>query len=332
MDFKKLWKQVQSKKHHIKLQLGDEQIVWLICLGISLAFWLGVKLDQSYTTQIQVRITWQVPDSLAWTHPPPKTMYVEVKGRGWDLLAQSLWRSDPVLFFPLNARNTPTVSRPEIIAQIEAQIHPGLSIQRLEHDYLPISLEAKRIKKVPIYLQLKDISFAKGYYLTDSIKAIPDSARVEGPFSIIDPILQWPTEPISLHNIDGFQQITVQLQSPFLPVLRISPQQVQVVIPAERYTEKVLHQPVVVLNDSNSIRIHPDHVRLSFELPMSHFDQVDTSDFLIVADLRKLTPGSKLTTTPLHLMKSPPLVRHVRFSPPAVSFYFVQAEKTENPQ
>ncbi len=310
----------------IRLPQGEERLVWLVCFGISLVFWLFVKLDHTYTTRIQARISWQLPDSLAWYSLPPTEMAVEISGEGWDLLAQEMWRSDPVLFFPVGSRSQQTISRAEIIAQLESQLHPAVDIVWLQLDYIPLHIERRLVRRLPVQVQIQRLTLAKGYAIVDSIRAIPDTVTVSGPLSLVHKLTACPTEPIVAENVEGPLEREVALQLPQPQLLSVQPERVRVRIPAERFTEKTLLQPVAILGDTARIHIQPQRVQLVFELPVSLYSEVDTSDFLLVADLRQLAGERRLTTVPLHLMKSPPLVRNVRFIPPAVSFYVVQPQ------
>lgn len=300
--------------------------MWLICFGISLVFWLFVKLDHSYTTRFHVRIAWQLPDSLAWYSLPPTETNVEVSGEGWDLLAQEMWRSDPVLFFPVGSRSQQTISRAEIIAQLESQLHPAVDIVWLQLDYIPLHVERRLTRRLPVRVQIRTLTLAKGYTLIDSIHANPDTVTVSGPLSLVSKLAACPTEPLVAENVDGPLEREVAIQVPQPQLLSVQPERVRVRIPAERLTEKTLLQPIAILGDTAHIHIQPQRVQLVFEVPVSLYNEVDTSDFLLVADLRQLAEKSTLTTVPLHLMKSPPLVRNVRFTPPAISFYVLQAQ------
>ncbi len=313
-----------SKLGSLLPEAGDRR-VWLICFGISLVFWFFVKLDNSYTTTIVAHITWQLPDSLAWRELPPETMQVEISGEGWDLLAQSLWRSDPVLYFPVGRRNNATVSRDEIISQLESQLHPDIEVVRLEFDFLPIRVERRLVRRVPVLVPTQRVSIAPGYVLTDSIRAVPDTVAISGPASLVQTIEFVQTMPLEATEVSAPLEETVPIQLPEAELLHAQPAEVKVLVRAERLTEKVLRQPVTVLGDTAHIRIQPTHVQLLVELPVGKYETVDTTDFRVVADLRGLKPGSNQTTVPLHLMQSPSFVRNVRFTPQAVSFYFVEA-------
>ena len=302
---------------------AEDRRVWLVCFCISLVFWLFVKLDNSYTTTIAVHITWQLPDTLAWHELPPETMQVEVSGEGWELLAQSLWRSDPVLYFPVGQRSNAMVSRDEIISQLESHLHPDIEVVRLEYDFLPIRVERRLVRRVPVRVPTQKVSIASGYVLTDSIRAVPDTVEISGPASLVQTIDHVQTQPLEASEVSAPLEHTVPIQLPHADLLRARPDKVKVRVQVERLTEKALIQPVTILGDTAHVRIQPTHVQLLVELPVGKYETVDTSDFRVVADLRGLEPGSNQTTVPLHLMQSPPFVRNVRFTPQAVSFYFV---------
>ncbi len=302
----------------------EDRRVWLVCFGISLTFWLFVKLDRPYTTMLPVRITWQLPDSLAWRELPPSAMSVEVAGEGWDLLAQSLWRSDPVLFFPVGRRSNNTIGRDEIIAQLESQLHPNVDIVRLEHDFILLEVERRLVRRVPVKVRMQAFSLAPGYVLVDSIQVVPDTVEVSGPASLVQTIAYCETAPLEALSVSAPLVRTLPIELPDPHLLSVHPESVEVQVQVERITEKALMQPIMVLGDTARIRIQPTHVRLVFELPVSKYDMVDTTAFAVVADLRGLAPGSNQTTLPLHLMQSPPYVRNVRFTPQAVTFFFVE--------
>ena len=84
MEFKRL--HIEIDKEAIRAFFKTDRGILLISMGISLFFWLLVKLSQNYKTQREVLINYNLPEDMAFLVIPPEKINVTLDGRGWDLM------------------------------------------------------------------------------------------------------------------------------------------------------------------------------------------------------------------------------------------------------
>ena len=91
----------------------------------------------------------------------------------------------------------------------------------------------------------------------------------------------------------------------------------------EKFTEKSLFVEVQVARGMRKIKYFPTKVKVTFQVGLSQFDQVNSSDFYIEAGVDSTTaPG--ITSAPLILKQHPGHVRSIRMFPDQVDFLYVE--------
>ena len=103
--------------------------------------------------------------------------------------------------------------------------------------------------------------------------------------------------------------------------LSIYPKNIQVTVPVDEFTEKVLQVPVKVINNSSyeDVKIFPQKVKVTFITALSRYPQVDEDFFEATADL-DLWRKHAYKMLPVVLSKIPEYCKVVKIEPQNVDF------------
>ena len=302
-------------------QLKADRAILLICLGIALAFWLPTKMAQTYQTEKKVALRFQLPPNTAFAQSPPQDMIVVVEGRGWDLLFDRLRSRQVKLNFTLGSTRNLYRNRGQLRKDILDRLYSlDLKIVELNYEELKLTVEPILRKKVPVFFNGK-LDFRDDYFLKWPLRIRPDSVQISGPESKIQRTDFLRTYAKEFVNLDASFKYELPLALP--REFQANPSKVMLYADIEKFTEKSLFVDVRVAKGMRKIKYFPTKVKVTFQVGLSQFDLVNSSDFHIEAGLDSTTaPG--VTSAPLILKQHPGHVRSIRIFPNQVDFLYVE--------
>ncbi len=289
-------------------------------MGIALIFWLLVKLSRDYPARKTVHLEYEVPNGKTFASSPPSRLDVQIAGRGWELMFDYLLHPRLEVMLQLQDENQLELSQAALRKRIERKITFN-SIRILENSYDPIqvSLEEGLSKKVPIVLN-DSLQIVPGYIRQGPIQLKPDSVQINGPISLVEPITKWETVPLRIEEVKSniTKQIPLVAAS---PELQLSTKNVRVSIQMEQVTEKALFIPLQVRNAPDSLKYFPEKVKVTCTIGLSHYNNIDTSDFSVEIDLKKVPLSEGKHTLPIQMTKKPNEALSVQFTPKSAEFF-----------
>jgi len=103
--------------------------------------------------------------------------------------------------------------------------------------------------------------------------------------------------------------------------LNVYPKYVQVTVPVDEFTEKVLQIPVTLINnkDYSSIKIFPQKVKVTFTTALNRYAEIDENFFEATADL-ELWRSRGYKVLPVVLTKIPSFCKIISIEPPNIDF------------
>lgn len=302
-------------------RLKADRAILLICLGIALALWIPTKMAQVYKAEKKVFLDFRLPQNHTFSRLPPKDMVVVVEGTGWNLLYDFIIAAHVRLTYDLRYSRTFRLSRGQLRTDILNRLFSDkLKIVELNYDDLQFNLEPVLTKKVPVFFS-GALHFEKDYNLKAPLHLTPDSVTVSGPDSQIRPLLALSTDSMDFQNLS--QSFTRTLSFALKPEWSAQPDRVTLDVQVEKFTEKSLFVPVTLPEHSDSIKYFPTQVRVVFQVGLSRYSEVRSSDFSIEAEFDTSgapTPGS----LPLLLSHPPAFIRNVRVFPETVDYLIVE--------
>jgi YbbR domain-containing protein len=103
--------------------------------------------------------------------------------------------------------------------------------------------------------------------------------------------------------------------------LSVYPRSVQVNVPVEEFTEKVLEIPVKLINNNNGmdVKIFPEKVKVTFTIALSKYEDTDEDLFEATADL-DLWRLHNYKVLPVKISKMPDYCKIVKIEPRTLDF------------
>lgn len=312
----------------IEFSLREDRAILMICIGIALIFWLLVKLSQNYFSEKEVIINFDLPEEKAFTLFPPTDMIAEVEGTGWDLMFSYFSSRKIKLYYDLTQSDGLYLNRGQLRGDLLKNLAVnGVRITEVNYDNLELPLEDKMSLKIPVKLAA-NLTFSPGYDLQDQVVISPDSVSISGPVSLLQNIQYWETDSINVKDLKGNLSKTLLLKKPPLEI-QLSNQEVEAEIMVEQITEGSVFVPITVNNASDSIKIFPQSIKLTFLLGLSRFNEVKADDFKVEVDLAGLEISEDKNTAPISLKMAPSFVKNVQFSPKSAEFFILKKEEEE---
>ncbi len=311
-----------------KLNLREDRAILIICIGIALVFWLLVKMSQTYRTERQVKLNFVLPDDRAFAEMPPRDVRVQLEGSGWDLMFEFFSNSEIPLFYDLRETDQLILNRGQLRTDIFNNLSSNdLKITEVNYDDINVTLEKKASKRVPVEPAI-DLVLDPEYHLRRPVTITPDSVRLIGPASKIEPVEKWRTDSVVLSGVRSDKKVSLPLQKPPNEVI-LGTQSVEVQIEVEQFTEKSLFVPLTIRNAPDSLRLFPQRIKLTCVVGLSDYNRVTSKDFMVEVDLKDVPVSEDKNTAPIQLVSQPHFVKNVKFSPKSAEFYFVKQKKEE---
>ncbi len=305
---------------------------WLlaICMGLSLVLWLITKMGQNYDYAYTIELEYYLPEGFAFRQMPPRQLTLSVSGSGWNMLKYNIAGKKKK---KLNLEITQTTDHTLFPSRIKTQINKSLRNFNLymtssSPEVLEIYLDTLARKKVPLILQGKIETSPIRHLLRPPVLK-PDSIQISGAKSLLEGISQWPTAKIEKTDIDESMEIPIKVAPPENELLKISPQEVKLLIEVEELLQKEFFVPVKIVNppQSDSLAIFPAQVQVKTSVGRSYYDSLQPTDFEVIADFSQVKPGSDQTTLALQWGKKPAYVESANFSPQAIELRLFKKEE-----
>ncbi|PHN08350.1 YbbR-like domain-containing protein [Flavilitoribacter nigricans] len=317
-----------------QFKLQEDRAILLSCIGIALVFWILVKLSQEYTSQKQVSFTYLAPEDLALTNIPPDDVYATLKGTGWNLMFEYLANSTIPVHFNIGEVGEFNLNRAQLRAELLAALaSKELDITEINYDEINLRAEEKSTKRVPLRFRLR-LEFAPEHHLSAPLRIDPDSVTLTGAYSVLNNFTSWPTDTLEFLDLTNTVTLAIPVQKP-PPEIQLSARETELTIPVESYTEKSFFVPVTLKNPpSDSLKVFPDKIKVSFAVGLSQYDSVHYTDFQLMADLKATSLEKGKNTVPVEITAQPKAVKNVVLSRKSVEFFILKPEenKTDKPQ
>jgi hypothetical protein len=283
---------------------------------------LNDDYEKEYTIPLRMK---NVPENVVLTSELSSNMKITVKDRGTVLVNYS-WgqRLLPVnLDFMEYSDKGSHVRIPAmtLAKKIAAQLNQSTKLLSIKPDTLEFIYTKGAVKVVPVRMQ-GTITPERQYYVSDTI-FLPDSVKVYAPKAILDTITGAYTKPVSLEGVSD----TVNQRLSFAPVkgARFVPNYTDMELKVDVFAEKTVDVSVVGINFPHDkvLRTFPAKAKVTFQVGLSRFMEVDADDFLLVVDYNDLQ-GENADKCKLVLKEKPEEVKHVRMNPSEMDYIIEQ--------
>ncbi|GAB4139063.1 MAG: hypothetical protein Fur0041_14130 [Bacteroidia bacterium] len=297
---------------------------FIICLIISGAAWLLHELSKEYRVVIRVPVHYQnLPSGKLVAVDLPDSLSAEVEGSGFMILAYK-WTNviEPLALDASKARSMGkgdyAMTTNASADRIGGAIGHGLQVIRLIPDTIVLSFQGRSEKRVPVRPKVH-ASFAPMYRQGDSILVSPAYVLISGPEALISKISYVETEEKDFQNLDKNVNDNVKVVIPGSNTqVTAWPQQVNISIAVGKYTEGTVEIPIENVNEPADVllKTFPDHVTISYQIPVEQFSSIKPGMFRAVVDYNKIKTGSN--TAEVEIVRQPISIRNIKVKPEKV--------------
>lgn len=265
-------------------------LVWTTCMLIAIAAWLFMALNNKYPYTVKTVLKYNnIPQKKAFHPLQSDTVDLKVEGSGWQLLFSRLRikpQSIAISLEKLSNRNFILFS--EQLYNVNEQLETSQKIISVKPDTLYFDFSEKTVKRVPVKLQ-SEITFVKQYGISNPIEITPDYVTISGPEEELKKIKEWETDSLNLDDVQHTAKKMVAMTQSKMKNVSIFPASVEVKIPVDEFTEKVLEIPLKVINNREyySVKLYPRKVKVTFLVALSKYNQVNEEFIEAVVDLNE---------------------------------------------
>ena len=313
-------------KDFLLAKKSREFLIFLFFMFVSFSFWLLQVLNDDYETEYTMSLRMvDVPENVVMTSELPSGLKVTLKDKG-TVLTNYSWGHGLLpltLDFAEYSDKGNHVRIPSITLakKISSQLNQSTKLVSIKPDTLEFIYTKGAGRTVPVKV-CGTITPERQYYVSDTIFS-PDSVRVYAPKSILDTITAAYTKTVDFEGVSD----TVRKRVSIAPVkgARFIPDYSDLTLKVDVYAEKTVDVPVVGVNFPHDkvLRTFPSKVKVTFQIGLSRFMEVDADDFQVVVDYNDLQNegGDKCR---LQLKEMPKGVNHVRVNPKEMDYIIEQ--------
>ncbi len=297
-------------------------LVLVTCLLIAIAAWLFMALNNKYPYTVKTVLKYNsIPQKKAFHPLQSDTVDLQVEGSGWQLLFARLRikpQSISISLEKLNNRNFILFS--EQLYNVNNQLETSQKIISVKPDTLYFDFSEKTVKRVPVKL-VSELSFLRQYNASGPIDITPDYVTISGPEQELERIKEWKTDSLKLDDVQYTSKSIVAMTQSKMKNVSIFPASVEVKVPVDEFTEKVLEVPLKVINNREyySVKLYPRKVKITFLVALSKYHQVNEEFIEAVVDMNewKNLNHNKLR---VRIMRFPDFCKMIQVNPGKVDF------------
>lgn len=274
--------------------------VFIICLAVSVVIWTMIKLSEAFTTQIIVPLKYTgLPEGKVLINQVDSVIKIEVHEQGFLLLGHKyLSNIEPFTIDLTKYRLRRHGGVYETVINTHNWAYSLISnygikgdIVSMYPDTILFQFANEGTKIVPVVANV-NTTFRKQFFLYDSIKITPSKVTIAGLPGQIDTIRFVSTENATYSNLD--EPITEKLKLVIpegIQNLDIEPDEVEVSIQVEKFTEGEISIPVKIINNTRNLKIKlfPDKVKITYLAALVDYKKINPDLFSTVVDASEIS-------------------------------------------
>lgn len=318
------------KFNKVSFQLKPKRgfLIFLMCFVISLLSWITLKLSKTYAIQFQFNICYyHIPNEIEIEERSDSLVNVTIKDKGYNLLLNKYLYGDKNIFIDvsklINIKEHFSIYPSSILADALRNQKSISSIDHIDLESVKLFYYHKSQKKVPVY-SLMNWSTKKQYFVSDSIRILPDSVWVFGKKEDLSKINFVTTKNSTVTDLkySYFGQYELFTKSSTNNSIRIAPSSAMIVVPVERYTESTIQCKIEdTYNDEYGLKTFPNNVGITFYVAVSKYKEIVDTNFSLRLDFSQNIGENR---APVIITKMPKNIKVVKVNPEIVEYLKVK--------
>lgn len=292
-------------------------LVIATCVLLSLVLWLSLTLQEQRTVSVAFPVEVEgVAEGQAFTERPPSTVRVQLQGTGMDLLR--------LAFNPPTIRVEAGGDELNVEEAIDLPSANDARVESIQPRVIDVRMEPRVERVLPVRSRLA-IHPASTYELIDSPSFEPDSVTVAGAKSVISSLESWPTDSLTLENVQDTLRRAVPLQDTLSGLVERSTDQVTAIVQTGRFAEENREVTVEVTGvpaGQDLITLQPSTVTIRYRVLFEQlFESRRSSEFFATVSYSEIRRDTTGFVEPQIHVPSGLVIRDPEPIPPRVRYY-----------
>ncbi len=293
-------------------------------LLISTVFWFLNVLGEEYTESISYPVKYiNLPENKAESKPLPSRLELKISTSGYRLLDYYLTANIPQVIIDYNNIKAKTILGKykyiltKDLSEDILRVFKSVNIKSINPDTIVFDFHQILKKKVAVQ-PLATYTLANGFVEKGKMFSKPDSIVINGPQNLIEKINMVYTGVVSLAEINKTTKRNVALKK--ISGIKFSTYRINVTIPIEQATEKIIELPIHANNEvgNSTIRLIPNTVSLSYKVGLSKYTDITKDQFSVFVNYTDSTKNSDVLK--VELLKFPKDIYEIEYSPNFIEY------------
>ena len=307
-----------------------EVFVFIFFVLLSFSFWLIISLKKEYEKTIDVPIHYSnIRPDITFDSKLPDKISILISDQGEKLVNYSLNKDIKGIVFNDKALDTInhklSISNIELESLISQRLLATTKLTNFFPQSINIHYNKKEHKDVPIIFN-GYIQFAPGYQQSGEIQTSPKIIRIFASAKRLKDIDKIRTRPLEIKNAK--ETITTTTPLEHIDGVTLDAYEVALIVPVEEFTEKTIEVPLTCLDipSGYKLRTFPSSVKVTCDIPLSHFDELNPSDLSIDLSFYTLEKNYNGRIA-IKLTKAPSWLHNIKLAPKNIEFILEQTKQ-----
>jgi len=319
----------------LSLKNNRDLLVFVVFLLLSTGLWFLNALRKDFVTTIEYPVKYnEFPDDFILLGDPQTQVQLKVRSLGYNILPYHFGKiisPETLKVSGFKRMHKGDIEGAYVLTRdlknvFTKNLTNGIELLEIFPDTLFVLFEKKERKKIPVKFS-SELKFKPQYYQSGDIIIKPDSIEISGPSTLIDTINYIYTENKVFENLSDTLQRNISLVS--YDKLICNPGRVVVNIPVEAFTQKEVKIPLKSVNVPDSLRLKcfPSDIKISFNVAVSRFNTVSSSDFKAEVDFNSNMSSTLPDRLKVKIVNMPEGIKNVEYSPLFVECLFEKSKR-----
>lgn len=246
----------------------------ILCILAAMIFWIFNAFNKEYSANLRFPILFEFDgERYVPADHFPKSVTLNVKGVGWDLIRRQVGLKEPEMIIKLDRpAEIKKIVGAGLIPILTPQVG-NLKINFVATDTLYLNIDKRDSHRYRLTADVSSITFREGYGRISPIVILPDSVKLEGPQNRLHALIDSILLKVEAENVsENFRQ-EVEITFAGSEFVKRDPPLAQVMFEVGKV--QVVNKNLKVNTDSRRIRVQ-DSVAVSFQIPLNHVSDFES--------------------------------------------------------
>lgn len=283
-------------KNFLFSRANREIVVFLFFLALAWAFWLMMRLNDTFEREVEVAVRYVAADkSTVLTSAETDTLHATISDKGFNIMSYVYGKAHRPVDIDIAAyahgNGTGTVGAGEIKTLLAGELPASAKVLTVKPENLTFFYNNGESKRVPVLFA--GTATPQRLYFVAEKKVTPDSVTIYASRQRLDSIKAVYTAKHEYGDLHDTLTVTDRVTP--IDGVKIVPDRVSVTFVTDVLAEvRIDHIPIVGINmpPDKALRTFPAKTGVSFVTGMKRYKSLKPEDFKIVADYMEFAQDS----------------------------------------